>query len=117
ASTVPGANCYIVSITDAAANYDPPSSATRRSSDLALQSLEATFNEDLNGDGTIGLKRTTLASNGVTTLLQVANRYELAASSGTGPFLGYQGNPATVREFDAVVPVGAVRTATGYIVS
>ena len=47
--------------------------------DYALESIETTFNQDLNGDGTIGLTKTVIQtdtnSSGSTSLTAVANEY------------------------------------------
>ena len=61
--------------------------------------------------------QTTIVSNGVTSLVQVANQYALDSSGGSGPFLSYQGSPVTVGEFGAASPIGAARTASGYEVA
>ena len=55
---------------------------------IALESLENTFHQDLNGDGTIGLVAKTIESLGSTSLVEVGNNYDLESiSSGTGPEL------------------------------
>jgi hypothetical protein len=60
----------------------------------------------------------TIATNGVTSLVQVGSQYELeAVSSGTGPLLKYGGSTVTVGEFPGWTPVGAEKTATGYEVA
>ena len=61
--------------------------------DYALESLETTFNQDLNGDGTIGLTSTAIQidtnSFGSTSLTAVANEYFLYNATGFGPCLLY----------------------------
>ena len=60
----------------------------------------------------------TIATNGVTSLVQIGSQYELeAVSSGTGPVLTYGGSTVTVGEFPGWTPVGAEKTATGYQVA
>src|SRR6185437_14201876 len=82
----------------------------------ALEALESTFNQDLNGDGTIGLVTTAIQTDGSTTLSQVADQYSL--NGGNGPVsLQYNGAPVTVGQFGGWVPSGAVQTATGYDVA
>ncbi len=85
----------------------------------ALEELELTFNEDLNGDGTTGPTTTPIATNGTTTLAQVANQYQLnPAGAETGPFLEFNGGPVTTTSFPAGwTPVGAVQTGDGYEVA
>ena len=82
----------------------------------ALESLETSFGEDLNGDGTIGPATTLIASNGVTKLVQVANQYALENSSGSIlAWLSYQGNAVTAGELGATdTPAGARQTGNGY---
>ena len=60
--------------------------------DYALESIETTFNQDLNGDGTIGLTKTVIQTDtynafGSTSLTAVANEYFLYNASGSGPVL------------------------------
>jgi hypothetical protein len=84
----------------------------------AWEELELTFDEDLNGDGTIGPTMATIGSNGL--LVQEANQYALEPSLGatTGPFLMYGGSVVTAGGFGAgITPVGAVKTAGGYEVA
>ena len=49
----------------------------------AIQSLEATFQQDFNADGTTGLKTTTIETAGATRLDQVANEFFLQDGAGT----------------------------------
>jgi serralysin len=83
-----------------------------------LESLEVSFNQDLNGDGVIGiLVHTDANSIGTTSLTQVGNNYYLYNGSGVGPELKYMGAPVTTGEFGAVTPIGAALTSTGYEVA
>jgi hypothetical protein len=67
---------------------------------LALESLETTFNQDLNGDGTIGPTKTVIQTDGSTSLTEVASQfYALDNGSGVGPTLQYNGAPVLVGEF------------------
>jgi hypothetical protein len=60
----------------------------------------------------------TIASNGVTKLVEVANQFALdPAGGGSGPFLMYEGSPFTAGEFGPWTPIGAVETASGYEVA
>ncbi|MGO9685144.1 MAG: hypothetical protein ACLPTZ_21650, partial [Beijerinckiaceae bacterium] len=83
----------------------------------ALESYESIFNQDLNGDGTIGLTTTTIRTDGSTSLTGVANEYFLDNSGGSDPALQYHGSDVTAGEFGAWVPIGAVQTASGYDVA
>jgi hypothetical protein len=81
----------------------------------ALQSIEPTFQQDLNGDGTVGLVTTAVEAQGATTLAQVADTYFLYAGSGTtGPQLKYGGSAVTVGEFGGWTPIGAEAVSGGY---
>jgi hypothetical protein len=85
----------------------------------ALESLETSFREDLNGDGTIGPVTTVIESFGSTSLVQVGSNYFLdSISTGTGPELKYNGAPIAAAQFGAsVVLIGAEATPTGYDVA
>ncbi len=85
---------------------------------IALESLETTFHQDLNGDGTIGLVGKAIEAFGSTSLLKVGNNYDLESiSSGTGPELTRGGAAITAGEYGSWTPIGAERTATGYDVA
>ena len=85
----------------------------------ALESLETSFHQDLNGDGVIGVPATTvIEAFGSTSLVEVGNNYYLdSISSGTGPELKYGGAPVVAGQFGAWAPVGAEQTASGYEVA
>ena len=82
-----------------------------------MESLETIFDQDLNGDGAIGLTTTVIQTDGSTSLTEVANNYFLYNSSGSGPALKYDGADVVAGEFGAWVPIGAVQTASGYDVA
>ena len=50
----------------------------------ALESLETSFQQDLNGDGTIGVATTVIETDGSTSLTEVGNHFYLYNSSGVG---------------------------------
>jgi hypothetical protein len=79
-----------------------------------LQSLETTFQQDLNADGTIGLKTTPIETSGATHLDQVANEFFLHDGAGNGPSLKYAGADVVAGQFGAWTPIGAEQTAGGY---
>jgi hypothetical protein len=114
-----GSGLFIVWNTDGNGNYTGSPNGVVLGSSYALESAETTFGFDLNGDGIIGLKLTTIANNGTTALVQAADEYEMNPSAGgTGPILQYQIAPITAGEFGAsIAPVGAIKTATGYEVA
>ena len=81
---------------------------------IALESLENTFHQDLNGDGTIGLVGTAIELSGSTSLLQVGHDYDLEnISSGTGPELQRGGAAVTVGEYAGWALIGAEQVAGG----
>ena len=104
---------------DANGNFTSAATGILSATSFALESLETTFGEDLNGDGTTGPTTSQIATNGVTNLDAVANQFQLnPAGGGTGPFLTLNGSPVTNTQFPAgYTPVGAVQTATGYEVA
>jgi hypothetical protein len=110
-----GNGIYVVWNTDANGNYAGNATGVVSGASYTLESQEATFGEDLNGDGKIGPAITTIATNGTTTLVQTANEYELNPSGGTGPLVQYQNTPVLVGQFGSgIIPVGALKTAGGY---
>ena len=115
---ISGANEYTVWSTNSNGNFIANITGAVSGNSIALESLETTFHQDLNGDGTIGLVGTVIESLGSTSLLKVGNNYDLESiSSGTGPELQYQGAPVTAGQFGTYVPIGAEQTATGYDVA
>ena len=110
---LPGGNQYTVWSTDSSGNKTGNPVGVVAGNDPSLESVEPVFNQDLNGDGTIGVL---IQKDGSTTLSQGANEYFV--NSGNGLIaLQYNGNPVTVGEFGSWVPFGAVQTATGYDVA
>ncbi|WP_052833240.1 S8 family serine peptidase [Bradyrhizobium sp. LTSP885] len=113
-----GADQYTVWATDANGNDTVKLVDSISGSSTALESLETTLHQDLNGDGVIGIPSTTIESHGSTSLVQVGNIYDLnPVGGGTGPTLKYQGSAITVGEFAGWSPIGAEATSTGYDVA
>ncbi len=114
-----GGGVFSIWNTDSSGNYTSNAAAFVLGGSYPLEAAETTFHQDLNGDGTIGLKLTTIANNGTTALVQAANEYEMNPSAGgTGPILQYQNTPIIAGQFGAsIAPVGAIKTATGYEVA
>jgi hypothetical protein len=84
-------------------------------SSLALESLETTFGQNFNGDGTLGVVTTVIESSGATTLAQVTNTYSLYAhGTTTGPQVKISGAAVTAGQFGAWTPLGAEPMAGGY---
>ena len=90
-----------------------------------LENFETVFQQDLNGDGTIGPPPppppTVIEAHGVTALLQSGNDYFLnPVASGTtitGPELMFNGAPVTAGEWTGWTPIGAEHTSSGYEVA
>lgn len=111
------ADQYIVWSVDSNGNY-LTNTAPASGFTSAMESLELTFLQDLNGDGTIGfpiVSGTVLESFGSTKLVQTGSNYHLASvSGGTGPELKCYGAPVTVGQFSGWSPIGTEQTASGY---
>src|SRR6202008_3372767 len=97
-----GAGLYTVWGTDASGNYASNlTGGAVPATNAALEALEKTFGQDLNGDGTIGPPPppppTIIQTDGSTDLAQVGNNYFLYAhGTTTGPELKYSGAAVTV---------------------
>ena len=102
--------------TDSSGNYVSSLFGAVSGTDTALESLETTFHQDLNGDGTIGAPTVVIQTDGSTALTEVGNNFFLY-TSGTGPELKYGGAAVTAGEFGAWTPIGAIQTANGYDVA
>ncbi len=119
------ANQYTVWSTDSNGNYISNLIGAVSGTNSTLESLELAFNQDLNGDGTIGppppppptVVQTDTNSFGSTSLVEVGNDYALYGSGGSGPDLMLNGAPVTIGELSPWTPIGAVQTATGYDVA
>jgi 20S proteasome alpha/beta subunit len=113
-----GYNQYQVWNTDSSGNMTTEPIGTVSGTSIALEFMESTLHQDLNGDGTIGIPGSTvIESSGSTSLVQVGNDYYLLNSStGLGPEVTYGGAPLTVGEF-SWTPIGAEQTSTGYQVA
>ena len=79
--------------------------------------METTFNQDLNGDGTIGLPPpTVIRTDGTTSLATTGGNYFLDAtgSNSLGPELKYGGAAVAAGQFGSGwTPIGAVQVAGG----
>jgi hypothetical protein len=106
---ITGADDYTVWNTDGNGNY--------RSSS-ALESLENSFHEDLNGDGAIGVPTKVIEDFGTTSLVEAGNNFYLdTVSSGTGPELQYGGMAVVAGQLGSGRPSARNRRATGYEVA
>ena len=87
----------------------------------AFQSLEASFHQDLNGDGVIGispastLPGTVIESSGSTSIVQDGNNFYLYSNgTASGPELKINGAAFVAGQAGGWVPIGAEQTTTGY---
>ena len=111
--------------TDSNGNYITNLASGIAGTSSTLENFETIFDQDLNGDGTIGPPPppppTMIEAHGVTTLLQSGNDYFLnPVSSGTtitGPELIFNGAPVTVGMWAGWAPVAAEHVGSGYDVA
>ena len=111
--------------TDSNGNYVSDTGALTGTSNT-LETAEASFQQDLNHNGTIGVpgggggvSGTTIESFGSTSLVQSGvNDFMEPVAGGTGPELSYQGSVVTAGQFGGGwAPIGAEATSTGYEVA
>jgi hypothetical protein len=107
---------FVIWNTDLNGDYVSNATGVLSGTSYALEQLETTFGEDLNGDGTTGPKSTQIGGNGA--LDAVANQFQLNPG-GNGPFLTLNGSVVTQGQFGAAnwAPVGALQTGNGWEVA
>jgi Ca2+-binding RTX toxin-like protein len=110
-----GADQYTVWNLDSGGNFVGSATAVVAGSDIGLQMLELTFQQDLNGNGTIGPVTTTIESFGSTRTVEVGNQFFLRDAGGAGPSMKFGGTPFTVGRFGAWTLIGAEQTVGGYL--
>jgi hypothetical protein len=107
------ADQYIVWTTDSGGNFQS-SSGVMSGSSYTMEALEATFQQDLNGDGTTGVVSTAIDSVGTAKLAKVADFYFLYQGTGaTGSVLRYNGAAVMVGA-SPWTPLGAEVSGSGY---
>jgi hypothetical protein len=116
-----GADQYSLWSTDSNGNYITNVVGTVAGavsgSNPGLEASETLFQQDLNGDGIIGVPppvMTVIEAKGATTLATSANHFYLLDSTGAGPSLKYAGADFVAGELGNWTPIGAEKTATGY---
>ena len=83
----------------------------------ALQALETSFHQDLNGDGTIHLPASVIETTGMTRLDRVGNNFSLdPVTGGSGPLLTIFGLKMTPGLL-GLNPIAAEKTASGFVVA
>ena len=109
---------YTIWNTDSSGNVLSASLSGVSGASTALESIETSFQQDLNGDGTIGVPGqtgTVIEASGATELVQLGVNYLLnPVAGGTGPELTYGG---TAWVAGAWAPIGVEQTSTGYEVA
>jgi Tryptophan-rich Synechocystis species C-terminal domain len=111
-----GANHYTVWSADSNGNWIQDLIHDVPGTNTALESIETSFNQDLNGDGVIGVPTTTTTTTTTATnLTQVGNNFYL--DGGSGPELKFGGAAFVAGEWGAWTPYAEVKTATGYDVA
>ena len=107
---------YAVSNVDGNGNYLTDFISHVPGNNIALEQIETTFQQDLNGDGTIGVPTIVIQTDRTTSLVQVGNNYFLntVGSGVTGPELKYNGSPVYAGEFGDWTLIGAVQVSGGY---
>ncbi len=109
---------YTIWNTDSNGNYTSNMIGAVSGTSTALESLEPSFQQDLNGDGHIGLPGATVIElYGSTSLTEIGNDFYLYNSSSSGPSLKYSGADFVAGQFGAWTPIGAEPTASGYEVA
>jgi large repetitive protein len=111
-----GTNNFTFWTTDANGNYMSNISGLVSGNSLTSEKMEATFGQDFNGDGTVGVTASLVQTAKSTNLLQIADQYYVYVN-GTGPALKYAGAPLTVGQFGNINVIAAVQTSTGYDVA
>ena len=108
---------YIVWATDSNGNLTSFLSGVVSGASATLQNFEASFHQDLNGDGVITAS-VAIESFGSTKLYQVGSYYYLdSGSGGSGPSVKVSGAAIAVGTQGAWNPIGAEQTAGGYEVA
>jgi serralysin len=85
---VPGADQYSVWDTDSSGNMLSNLTGVVSGSSYALESLEPSFHQDLNNDGTIGLPTTGTGSSGTASLALLTNYMASTFATPAGPGTG-----------------------------
>jgi 20S proteasome alpha/beta subunit len=115
---VQGVDQYTVWNTDSSGNYTSNVIGAVSGSSSALEALETTFHQDLNGDGTIGIPNAVIEALGATALVQIAGNYFLnPVAGGTGPELKFGGTAIVAGQFNGWAPIGVEAAGSGYEVA
>ncbi|MEY9590290.1 serralysin [Bradyrhizobium yuanmingense] len=113
-----GADQYTIWNTDSSGNYTNNAIGAISGKSYELESFEASFHQDLNGDGVIGIVASTIESFGSTIFVQQAVNYLLFLSGdGSNVQLKYGGSSVVTGQFGDWRPIGAEATGSGFEVA
>jgi serralysin len=107
------ADQYTVWTTDSNGNYLSGGAVVSGSS-YAMESLEPTFQQDFNNDGTTGVVSTAIESAGSTKLARVADFYFMYQGAGTSGAVLRSGGQNVVAGAGTWTPLGAEKVGSGY---
>ena len=110
---IPGTTEFTFWTVDTNGNYVGNITGLVHGTAFLVESAEAAFGRDLNGDGSTGVTSSVIQTDVATSLLAIADNYYMYIN-GSGPELKYSGAPVVVGEFGSIAPVGAIQTANGY---
>lgn len=100
---------------DRSGNYLSAATSVLTSGSLALEMLEGSFSNDLNGDGTEGPVFTTIQTHEPAfTLYQEANEYTIWNNAGLAAVLQVNGSPIISGNFNGYSAVGIISNTGGY---
>ena len=113
-----GADQYTVWNTDSNGNYISHAIGTVSGTSSALESLETSFHQDLNGDGVIGVPGAVIEAYGSTSLVEVGSNFFFYPVGGSsGPALQYGSADVVAGQWAGWTPIGVEQTASGYEVA
>jgi len=112
----PSSGLYTVWSTDSNGNYLANLIGAVPGNSTSLETLETTFNQDLNGDGSVGIPTRVIQTDISTALTEIGNHFYLY-NGGSGPELQRGGAAVTDGEYGTWTPIGAVQVAGGYDVA
>ena len=113
-----GVDQYSVWGTDTNGNYATQVLGVSSGGSYSLQAIETNFQQDLNGDGTIGLVLTTtvIETDGSIDLTQIGDQYYLY-NGGSGPSLKNGGIDVVTGQYGSWSPIAAEAVSGGYQVA
>lgn len=111
-----GTHQYTIWAADSNGNYASNLTPAVSGTSTTLESFETTFNQDLNGDGAIGIPIKVIQTDGSTALTEIAGNFYLY-TNGSGPELQRGGAAATDGEYGTWTPIGAIQITGGYDVA